>query len=265
MRALALALAATGALLVASCGSSSDQRDQVSRFVRQANAIQARSGSAFDRANRTYASLSQGQLSTAQAETQLPAAEEAMRRTRDDIAALKPPSQAKELQRRLVALYDADAAFAHESTLLASFVPASVTAIRPLPRIGRRLTRGLRSAKTAPQQMDALRTYAVSVRRVITRLQPLHPPPLLLDRHHQQIEHLTQARALALRLVHALARQDSPAVARLLLRFRNLNSHAVNGPLSAAALAAYNRRYLGVRHALQAVERERARLERTVR
>jgi hypothetical protein len=265
VRAIALALAATGALLLSGCGGGSDERDQVSRFVRDANAIQERSGPSFDRANRTYASFSKGQLSTAQAKTQLAAAEQAMRRTRDDIAALDPPSQAKELQRRLVALYDADAALAHESTLLASFVPAAASATKPLPSIGSRLTRGLRSAKTAPQQMGALRTYAASVGRVIKRLQPLQPPPLLLNRHHRQVEHLTQVRALALRLVQALGRQDSRAVARLLLRFRKLNNQSINGPLSAGALDAYNRRYLGVRRALQSVERERARLERTVR
>jgi hypothetical protein len=54
-------------------------------------------------------------------------------------------------------------------------------------------------------------------------------------------------------------------VARLLLSFRKLNSQSFSGPLSTGALDAYNRRYLGVRRALQAVERERARLERTVR
>jgi len=264
VRVIALALAATGALLVAGCGGS-DERDQVSRFVKDVNAIQERSGPSFDRANRTYASFSKGKLSTAQAETQLAAAEQAMRRTRDDIAALDPPSQAKELQRRLVALYDADAALAHESTLLAAFVPASATALKPLSAIGRRLTRGLRGATTAPQQIDALRAYAASVGTVIKRLQPLEPPPLLLERHHQQVQHLIQVRGLALRLVQALRRQDSRAVARLLLRFRKLNSQGTSAPLSPGALAAYNRRYLGVRRALQTVERERARLERTVR
>ena len=137
--------------------------------------------------------------------------------------------------------------------------------MKPLGSIGSRLTRGLRRATTASQQMEALRAYAASVGTVIKRLRPLHPPPLLLDRHHQQIEHLTQVRGLAQRLVRALGRQDSRAVARLLLRFRKLNSESVSRPLSPGALAAYNRRYLGVRRALQAVERERARLERTLR
>jgi hypothetical protein len=113
--------------------------------------------------------------------------------------------------------------------------------------------------------MAALRAYASSVRKVIRRLQPLKPPPLLLVRHHGQVEHLTQVRALALRLVHALGHQDSQAVARLLLRFRKLNSESISAPLPPGAVAAYNGRYLGVRRALQAVERERARLERTLR
>lgn len=258
------AVAAAALLVLAGCGGSSD-RDEVDRFVKDANAIQERSAPAFNRANRAYVSFSKGKLAPAKAKSQLAAAEQTMRDTRDAVAALDAPPKAKELQRRLVALYDADAALAHESTLLATFVPASAAALQPLPAIGRRLTRDLRRARTPAQQMTALRSYTRRVARVIKRLQPLEPPPLLLERHHREIAHLSGVRRLALRLVDALGRQDSRSVASLLLRFRKLNARSGTGSVPADALAAYNRRYVGVRRASQAVERERARLERTLR
>jgi hypothetical protein len=260
-----LSLVAAIGLLVAGCGGGSDERDEVGRFVKAANVVQERSGPSFNRANRAYVNFSKGQLATAKATKQLAAAEQAMRDTRDEIAALDAPPKAKELKRRMVLLYDADAALAHESVLLASFVPASAKAAQPLGAIGRRLARELKSAKTAGDQTVALRHYGAAVAKVIKLLQPLKPPPLLLERHHDQIEHLGAVRRLALRLVAALDRKDSRSVASLLLRFRKLNATPVSGSLSPAALAAYNRRYLRVQRALQAVERERSRLERTLK
>jgi hypothetical protein len=100
---------------------------------------------------------------------------------------------------------------------------------------------------------------------VIDELQPLKPPPLLIDRHHGQVQHLGRVRGLALRLVGALERQDSQAVARLLLRFRRLSSRNSAGALPPEALDAYNDRYLAVRKRLQAVEREQGRLEEKLR
>jgi hypothetical protein len=260
-----LALLAAAAALAAGCGGNASDRQKVDDFVKAANAVQERSGPAFDRANRAYISFSKGQLASGKAQAELAAGEKAMRQTRDEIAALTAPPQARELKRRLIALYDADAALAHESTLLAVFVPASAKAVRPLPGTGRRLTRDLRSAKTANAQIAALQRYTVGIGRVIEALQPLHPPPLLLERHHAEVKHLTAVRSLAQRLVRALKAQDSKRVAALLLRFRKLNSSAAAGPLPSDALSAYNRRYLGVRRALAAVERERTRLERTLK
>lgn len=249
---------------LAGCGGASD-REEVDAFVKSANEVQAQSSPAFDRANRAYVSFSKGKLGADEAKVELAAAERAMRRTRDDIAALSAPADAKRLKELLVALYDSDAAFAHESTLLAAFVPASSSALRPLSVTARRLSRDLRAARSAPSQMSALRRYAASVGRVIAKLQPLQPPPLLIERHHQEVVRLTKIRSLARRMVAALGKRDRALVARLLLRFRKLNSKGAQSALPQDAIRAYNGRYLAVRHALQAVERERARLERTLK
>lgn len=252
---------ATAALATSACGGS-DGRESVGDFIRETNEVQQRSAPQFEQANQTFVAFSKGELSGPDAEKRLADAEKSMRQARDDIAALDAPAEAQRLQRLLVALYDADAALAHESTLLAKFVPASARAGRPLTRIGRGLTGGLRRADTAEEQITALRRYARGVGGVVADLRPLEPPPLLIDRHHEQVQHLSRVRALALRLVGALEKKDSQTVAKLLLRFRRLSGSSASAPLPASALDAYNDRYLGVRKRLQAVEREQGRLER---
>jgi hypothetical protein len=100
---------------------------------------------------------------------------------------------------------------------------------------------------------------------VIAGLQPLHPPPLVLDRHYTQIEHLRRVRGLALQLADALQRQDSQQVAKLLLRFKALNNQGATSPLSPRALRGYNRRYLALRGKAQDVAREQRRLRDTLK
>jgi hypothetical protein len=181
-RAVTASLAA--AVVVTGCGGSgNDRRDGVQRFLQQANAAEAASGPSFNAANRAYIAFSKGKLATPTAERDLARSEQAMRETRDRISAIAAPTDALELKRRLVVLLDADAALAHETTLLAAFVPAAQAASKTLPTVGNRLTRGLRDAKGPAGQERALRTYAAALSRVIRRLVPLHPPPLLLDRH----------------------------------------------------------------------------------
>src|SRR5205085_11913570 len=134
------------------------------------------------------------------------------------------------------------------STLPPQFVPAATKALQPLPATGRRLQRDLRGAKTAQKQIAALRRYSAGIARVIRTLQPLKPPPLLLERHHDEVQHLARVRSLANRLVQALRAQNTKRVAALLLRFRKLNSQNTTGALAPDAIEAYNKRYLGVRH-----------------
>src|SRR3954454_8456204 len=209
-------LAIAAATAVAGCGGShNEQRDQLEGFIKNVNSVQHQSAPAFARANRAYVAFSKGKLPPKAARKDLAAAEDAMRTTRDRVQNLAPPAQARELQRRLVVLFDTDASFAHETTLLATFVPASVAALKPLNRIGKALQRDLGGAKGATRQEAALRRYAAATQRVVRRLQPLKPPPILLARHSAQVEHLISARRLALSLASALNAQDSRRVARL--------------------------------------------------
>jgi len=265
-RGLSIAAAALLVGGVGACGGSGDSRESdLNDFIGRVNSMQQTAAPQFDNANRSYLAFSKGKLPTAAARRDLAHAEQSMRAMRDRIAALHAPNDAQRLKRGLVGLFDLDAALAHEATLLASFVPKAQDAAKPLPGLARRLSRGLKRSKTAKGQEAALSAYASGIGRVVGRLQPLHPPPLLLERHHAQIEHLESVESLGKRLVRALRAQDSKLVARLLLRFRRLAAAGPPSAVSSEALKGYGARYLAVQHAAQGVERERRRLERTLK
>ena len=259
-RGLVAAGVALAALALAGCGEDS-RREQVEGFLREVNAVQEKAAPDFARANRSYARFARGELPAAGAERELARAERAMRDTRDRIDALDAPADARELQRRLVLLFDADAALASESRLLAAFAPGAQKAVEPLPRLAQRLSRRLSRATTPRAQQSALRDYADGVGGAIRRLQRLHPPPILVERHHEQVEHLRRVRGLSAQLVRALSAQDEQRVARLLLRFRRLASRRA-GVVDPRSLDEYMRRYRGIQRRMQSVERERSRLER---
>jgi hypothetical protein len=262
----AFALAPLVALLAtAGCGGGKSERDRVNSYLDRVNSVQQSAAPEFNRANRAYLAFSKGKLGIASAKRELTKAEQSMRAVRDQIAATKAPVSATKLKRRLVAMFDADAAMAHEATLLATFIPAAQKAAQPLPGLGKRLARGLQTAKTAADQERALSAYSRGVRGVVAQLEPLHPPPLLLDRQNGQIEHLQAVQRLAAELVQGLRAQDTSRVARLLLRFKKLSTQGAAPPVSADALNAYHHRYLAVQQTAQNVERERQRLETTLK
>jgi hypothetical protein len=262
-RSIACASALALALAPAGCGGGNGDRERVNDYLRQANTIQDRAAPEFKRANDAYLHFSQGKLAAAEAPSDLAHAERSMRITREQLATLSPPAPARELSRRLLALYDADTALAHESTLLARYVPAAAKASAPLAKAARALARSLKSA-TPAAQAAALDRYAAAVARTTARFRKLRPPPLLNADYGAQLRRLESSGALARRLASAVRRRDSTAVAKLLLRFQRLGSAKSAGTVGPGAVAAYNRRYEKVRRALAAVQRERARLDRVL-
>ena len=254
-------------LLCAGCGGGHSRRHQVERYITDANAVQQRASAALVRANRTYVAFARRKLSGSAAATRLAGAEAAIRTTRAALARLRPPPDARVLQQRLLHLYDLDAGLAGETTALARYLPAAQRALAPLPRINASLHKGLTASKSPARQARALASFATGVGRLMTALRALDPPPLLAPTHRAQLERLTRTHALALELRHAIEGRNAKAVARVLVRFRRLASQAANrgSGLERSALTGYDRRYLTLRTAAAAVERERTRLERALR
>lgn len=250
--------------LAAGCGGESD-RDRVEAYLKDANGIQRRSVPAFRRANDVYRRFATGKLRPAEAARRIANAERPIRRTRARLARLDPPAETAELHRRLLRVYELNASLARETTQLARYLPAASAALRPIRRINRRLGDELEGAGAPGAQADALGRFAAGLRGPLVRLRRLDPPPVLERTDRARLRRLAATRSLASRLRTAIVERDSKRVARLLLRFRRVTgAGGPDAPFNARDLRAYNERYLAISRAAGAVQRERARVERSL-
>jgi hypothetical protein len=257
----------TGALgLLAACGGHGP-RDNVERYIQDVKAVQSRTNPALDRANKTYSAFARGQMRNAAGRERLVSAEKSIRAVRAELARLRPPHEARTLHARLLHYYDASADLAYETTLLGRYEPAAQSALRSLPQLNAGLSRDLGAAHGPGDQVSALKDYNHGLDRVLRALRALRPPPILLAAHNNQLARLEQTRGLAGRLSAALRKQDARAIARLLLRFRKVGSGSSSAVsrLSAAAVRAYDARIRGLATAAGSFERERRRLETTLK
>jgi hypothetical protein len=114
-------------------------------------------------------------------------------------------------------------------------------------------------------QGHALRRYRSALAVVVAHLTRLSPPPILAATHATQIGRLRTAGRLAHRLALAVRARDAPLVARLLLRFRSVNtSGASDRTLTSEEIHSYDERYGMINQAAADATREQARLSRTV-
>jgi hypothetical protein len=243
------------------CGGESGG-DRLRDYVEDANRVQASSAAAFKRAQATYAEFARGRLSVDDAAARLAAAEAAIRSARVRVARLRPPAEARELRRRLLAVYDLNIGLAGETTRLASYSPARAAALRPLRRANARLSSELEAAAGDGGRRRALARYAGALARVVAALGELDPPPLLAESHRAEIERIGSARSLAVRLGRTIGAGDARRTARTLLRFRaarsaSSGSEAALGP---EVLRAYDRRLAAVTKAQQDLRREEERV-----
>jgi hypothetical protein len=257
------ACALASALALSACGETS--RDRVTRYIEDANRIQRQSAPQFKRANDAYARFSRNQRDATATVRDLTAAERSIRTTRARIAQLRPPAEAAVLHRRLLRVFDANAAMASETRRLARYLPVAERVVAPLGQISARLRRSLAAASDPVRQARALGRYAASLGGLLSKLRRLEPPPVLVPTHRGQITRLSAARRLARRLRSALVEQDAKRVARLLLRFRRLDARrSRERSLVSRSIRAYNRRYRAIAKIVQDAQRERSRLERAL-
>jgi hypothetical protein len=256
-KATLLALLAVG--LPAGCGD--DERDNVERYIAQANAVQQHYAPQFQQANEAYARFAEGELTSLRATGELTAAENALRDARAELERVKPPPSAAELHRRLLRVVGMNADFAGESTALARYLPAARKLLRRVGRIGETLRTRLRDAETPEAQAQALGRYARAIERRYDALYDLRPPPILLATHRAQLVRLSASSRLARQLRSASEARDSERVARLLLEFRKVSRQSEGGQLTRRALREYNERYSAINRAAAAMRREQGKLE----
>lgn len=258
-----VALALVGASLgLTACGDSA--RDRVEAYIERSNELLRESSGDLQAANQAYERFRAGKLPPGQAAARLGAAEQAIRATRADLAQVSAPPEARELRRRLLTFFDANALLAGEATALARYLPAARKAIAPLERTSRRLRTGLNEEVDAERQARALRRYRGGLDSILEDLRGLDPPPVLLPTHEAQVERLRDTRNAAAKLRRAIDDQDAEKIARLVLRFEDIGQRPADDALAAAAVRSYGVRVDAVQRTLRELEDERRRLTDTL-
>jgi hypothetical protein len=250
-------------LVLAGCGGDEDDvRARVEGYVTRVNELQQRYASDFEQANKSYVAYSRGEVAGEEAEAALTRARDAIADAGDRLRAIPPPAEARRMHERLLRYYDMNVAFAGQTSLLASYLDDAPATLKRLPAVNRALSRRLEAADGADEQERALRLFGTALAGMLRDLRALKAPDVLAPNHRQQVRRLATTRALAGDLREAIAAQDSQRVAQLLLRFRR-GGPSLRGP-AARAISQYNRRYRRLTQAAAAVQREQARLNRSL-
>jgi hypothetical protein len=183
------------------------------------------------------------------------------------LAALTPPDEAMRLQSLLISLMRSEAALAREVAGFGSFIPAYERALQPLRAAGSTLKDALAAKSSVELKAAALDAYSAKVAAVLGRLRGLRPPPVSVPVYDTQVATLKRVRASAIALAKALREQRASDLPELLQQFSRA---AVSNQSLAAqrarirAVRAYNTRVRGVDDLIVRIERERARLQRTL-
>ncbi|MCW2999093.1 MAG: hypothetical protein JWN65_2642 [Solirubrobacterales bacterium] len=258
-RVLAAAVLAT---LVAGCGSKSAP-DPIDAYVVAANAVQSTAAPRFAAANDAYRQFAKGTLKGTKAAFALRQAELQIEAARQRLAQLHPPPAARRLHALLLRTYELNVLLAAETRQMAAYTPRAQLELRRVDAIRKALQRKLSSAGGPGQQVSALRSYAAAIARAQDRLSRANPPPVLVAGREAQLQLLGRSRPAALALARAIERRDSPAVSRLMVRFK-ASGTPIRGTaaLTRGALAAYRQRVTEIDRSGSRAQTELARLLR---
>jgi len=257
-----VAVAVVAAAMVG-CGSDplDAERDEVIRYIDAVNAVQTAAAPTLDAARETYGRFAEQKLTGITAQRRVEAIERRLQGVRGQVAAVAAPAPATRLRARTLEAYDANAAIAQQTVLMARYAVEEKRALGPLPTLGRRLERRLRTRADDPSgQASALSAYAAGLRRVHRRVLRLRPPLLLRPARDAQVDRLTRSRAIALRLRSAILARDPETVVELLDRFEAVNRRPVSRRALKRAFRNYREFHEALGYAERAVHTETARL-----
>lgn len=267
MLAARLAGLVVAAALLAGCGS--DAREGVESYIREVNTLQQELLIPLTQASAAYRNFTTSEEELVKLRPKLVAAERSMRRLDSRLSELEPPREARKLHGLLRKLTRAQVELADELERSSVYLPGYTSALRPLGEAENRLRRELREARTAAKQAKAIRRFENAVETALEKLGRLDVPAVMSGTHDTQAEALEGLRKSAGDLAAALERGGrAKDIPRLVQRL-------VNAPLAARSLASqrtriatvksYNARIERVEELAQKVERERLRLQQTVR
>lgn len=260
--ARAAALGCITLLALTGCGGGDSDKDRVTDYLKEANAVTERHNARFAAANETFKKFADGDLKGRKAGKELRRAELDIATVQSELAALHPPARARHLHELLLRAYELNVLMAAETRQMAGYVPRAQEALRRLSPIQKRLRKGLQ-ASGASSQVAALRRYAASLKGVTDRLAELEVPPTLASDRETQLRVLGRARSLGLQLARAIEREDAPTVRRLLRRFTSGGDPQPElAGLATGSIEAYRQRLVTIDRAAADARAERARLAR---
>ena len=243
---------------------SSTRRDAVDRYVRQVNIVEQGFGAEIARTNRAYRQLGTPRMDTARQQRELAGSVHSMTRLRARVVALDPPRDAERLHAELLRLFALERAFAIEVTRLPGFLAAVGTEQRALAAATVELQKGLLKAKQPGAQSRAFGRYAAAVRALVGPLARVSTPRALEPILQEQVARTRELASLAGQLRVAIAAGSGAEAQQLLGRFTTAAVPSSNA-IERRAVIAYNSRVRAISEQRLVVERERIRLDRTLR
>lgn len=262
-RALLAAALLPATLFAAGCGGEDPERAEVRAYIERVNAAQTANKDVLLRVETVLRGYAQGATIGAPA---LEGVEADVRRVRSVVAAVEPPSAAREVHSSLLKIYDLDVGLVAETQRMVEYEADAPATLEPLDRASATLRRDLDRARTPGTQARALDRFGDTLGRVSDDLDTLDVPALLEPAHESQLKRLASTRSLSTRLEDAVRDKDSRRVAKLLIRFRkSTDSQRAQRALTKRGIAAYTARLEELTRAQTAFGKAQARLNRTFR
>lgn len=263
-----VALAIAALAVVAALGfvdRGETRRDVVATYLMQLNRVEAGLSVELARVERAYRSFGSTPAALAAQQPELARAERTTARLERQVAALRPPEEARRLHALFLDLVARQAGIAAEVAGFARYFPAFASATTPLQPAIARLGRAVSAAESGDEQARAFEAYAAVVRRVAARVKALEPPATFGAMQRAQVEQLRRVAALSARAATALRDDRAQDSARTIERLAaELTATSVVQAQREAAQG-YNRRLRGIGRVVQLIDRERNRLDRELR
>jgi hypothetical protein len=250
-------------LLLAGCGSS--KHAAVNRYVHQVDAVS--SGLKVELGQVSAMNLRFNARANFNVLTpQLAEAQRTMRTYAEQLAALKPPPQAKTLAATLAKLVAVERSLVGEMYQFTVFLPEYQAALAPVGRASRTFRSAARAAKTVAAQAAAVGAYAGGLAKPIAALEQLRPPAVLGPTYSIELHTLRTSRQTGIELAAALRAKQAQRAYKLDVQLAKIG--VVSGSVSAqkaeiAAVRAYNQKVAQVSRLQTAAQRELLRLQQS--
>ena len=259
----ALLLAAMGATALAQ-RNGDDERDRVARYIESVNRIQGGLGGELVRINRTYARFRTERGALATQASDLRRAEQTLELLEQQLGALSVPEPAERLQSELLRLVSMQIDFAHELTLMGTYLPRLAEAQEELAPAGEKVRRELAAAKTPAAQARAFGLYSAALARVAEALETLTAPPVLEPARTAEIRRLRGLSRLSDELRTAIDEQRAADIERLARGIARATATAGATRAERDAIIAFNARLRAIRGQRALVERLGKQLNQSV-